>query len=82
MRLLEDQGDPELGIPSQMKDYVSLDFDAMVGLVDTSDLPAEPPKPSRNSCGSDPMIPNDLRREKPPRPTAQKMAEFKKRNNH
>jgi len=83
MRLLEEHGDPELG--NQIKDYVSLDFDAMVGLVDTSDIPATSPKPSpkpsRTSCGSDPMVPNDLRREKPPRPSVQKMTEFKKRNN-
>ena len=47
-RLLEEQCDPELGLPEQKKDYITIDFDGMVGLVDTSAHPSKaPPKPPR-----------------------------------
>ena len=50
MRLLEEEGDPELGIPSLKKDYVSLDFD---GMMEMDDLPTKAPsKPSRRNMKS------------------------------
>ena len=59
MRLLEGQDDAELGIPSQKKDYVTLDFDGMVGLVDTTALPAQgPPKPTKAGPSQAPSKPS------------------------
>ena len=50
MRLLEEEDDPELGIPSLKKDYVSLDFD---GMMEMDDLPTKAPtKPSRRNMKS------------------------------